>query len=150
VAEVGEDAEGDRLFHIFYDGTVVDEDGFTVLGGEADAITGRLKETYEPGLALDAALRASVAALAGAGRTLAPSELEAAVLTRDNGRRAFRRLSDEVTGRALAGGEAAVEAPPEAPPPAEATASQPEPPAEAPAGADSKPETPPDESAEGE
>ena len=150
VAEVGEDAEGDRLFHIFYDGTVVDEDGFTVLGGEAEAITTRLKETYEPGLPLDAALRASVAALAGPGRTLAPSELEAAVLARDNGRRAFRRLSVDVTGGALAGAEAAVEAPPEAPPPAEATASPPEPSADAPAGADSKPETPPDASTEGE
>jgi proteasome alpha subunit len=124
VAEVGADAEGDRLFHIFYDGTVVDEDGFTVLGGEAEAITARLKETYDPGLALDAALRASVAALAGPGRTLAPSELEAAVLTRDNGRRAFRRLSDEVTGAALAGDEATVEDAPEAPPPAEATAGE--------------------------
>ena len=50
--------------------------GFTVLGGgEADAITERLKETYEPGLPLDAALRASVAALAGPA-ALAPAELE--------------------------------------------------------------------------
>ncbi len=150
VAEVGADAAGDRLFHIFYDGTVVDEDGFTVLGGEAEVITARLKETYEPGLALDAALRASVAALAGPGRTLAPSELEAAVLTRDNGRRAFRRLSDEVTGGALAGGDATVEAAPEAPSPAEATAGVPEPSAEAPAGPDGQPETPPDGSTEGD
>jgi proteasome alpha subunit len=148
---VGADAEGDRLFHIFYDGTVVDEDGFTVLGGEAEAITARLKETYEPGLALDAALRASVAALAGPGRTLAPSELEAAVLTRDYGRRAFRRLSDEVTRTALAGGEAIVEAGPEVPPVAEATPGVPES-AEAPPGADGQPDArpaPPDGSAEG-
>jgi proteasome alpha subunit len=152
VAEVGADAEGDRLFHIFYDGTVVDEDGFTVLGGEAETIAARLKETYEPGLALDAALRASVAALAGSGRTLAPSELEAAVLTRDNGRRAFRRLSDEVTSAALAGGEATVEAAPEAAPPAEATAGLTES-AEAPPAADGQPgtrPTPPEGSAEGD
>jgi proteasome alpha subunit len=121
VAEVGADSDGDRLFHILYDGTVVDEAGFTVLGGEADAIAARLKETYEPGLSLDAALRAAVAALAGAGRTLPPTQLEVAVLARGNGRRAFRRLTDEDTSAALGGGEVAVEAPPEPPTPAEAT-----------------------------
>ncbi|MGH9290400.1 MAG: proteasome subunit alpha [Acidimicrobiales bacterium] len=140
VAEVGLDAGGDRLFHIFYDGTVIDEDGFTVLGGEAEAITARLKETYEPGLALDAALRASVSALAGPGRTLAPSELEAAVLARHNGRRAFRRLTDEVTGGALAGGEVVVEAPPDVPVSADATSEPTSP--ETPA--DAKPEEPGD------
>jgi proteasome alpha subunit len=101
VAEVGATPSDDRLFHILYDGTVVDENGFTVLGGEADAISGRLKETYEPGLTLEDALRAAVSALAG-DRTLSPDELEVAVLARSNGRRAFRRLShpavDEVLG----------------------------------------------------
>ena len=38
VAELGADPSRDRLFHILYDGTVVDEQGYTVLGGEADAI----------------------------------------------------------------------------------------------------------------
>jgi proteasome alpha subunit len=149
VAEVGTDAGGDRLFHIFYDGTVVDEEGFTVLGGEAEAINGRLKETYKPGLTLEDALRASVAALAGPGRTLAPSEIEAAVLARHNGRRAFRRLTDDLTREALAGGRAAIEQAPDAPPKAEAAAVAPEPTAEGPAGTDGKPETP-DGSAEGE
>jgi proteasome alpha subunit len=140
VAEVGPDAEGDRLFHILYDGTVVDEHGFTVLGGEADAIAMRLNDTYESGLALDAALRAAVTALAGPDRTLTPAELEVAVLVRGNGRRAFRRLSDEATGSALAGGEVTVEAPPEGPPPAEATS---EPSAHEPPG-EATPEEPPD------
>ena len=144
VAEVGADAEGDRLFHILYDGTVVDEHGFTVLGGEADAIAMRLKETYEAGLTLDAALRAAVTALAGPGRTLTPAELEVAVLVRGNGRRAFRRLTDEETGAALAGGEVTVEPPPEVPTPAEATSTEPEPSAEVPASAADEPETPPE------
>jgi proteasome alpha subunit len=144
VAEVGPDAEGDRLFHILYDGTVVDEQGFTVLGGEADAIAMRLNETYEPGLSLDAALRAAVTALAGPGRTLTPAELEVAVLVRGNGRRAFRRLTDEETGAALAGGEVAVEPPPDEPAPADATGNEPEPSAEAPASAADEPEAPPD------
>jgi proteasome alpha subunit len=100
VAEVGATPDDDRLFHILYDGTVVDETGFTVLGGEADAISDRLKETYQPGLALEEALRAAVAALAGE-RTLSPDELEVAVLSRSNGRRAFKRLSHPAVGEVL-------------------------------------------------
>ena len=49
VAELGADPSRDRLFHILYDGTVVDEQGYTVLGGEADAILERVKASYEPG-----------------------------------------------------------------------------------------------------
>ena len=124
VAEVGTDPDGDRLFHILYDGTVVDETGFTVLGGEADAIAARLKDTYEPGLALDAALRAAVAALAGPGRTLAPAELEVAVMARGNGRRAFQRLTDDATGAALSGGQVEIEAAGEGPRPADATVTE--------------------------
>ncbi len=122
VAEVGEGPEGDRLFHILYDGTVVDEEGFTVLGGEADAIGERLKQTYQAGLSLDAALQGAVGALAGPGRTLTPADLEVAVLTRGNGRRAFHRLADGDTEVALSGGEVALESTPaESPAPAEAT-----------------------------
>ena len=38
VAQVGDTSEGDELFHILYDGTVMDEEGHTVLGGQAEAI----------------------------------------------------------------------------------------------------------------
>src|SRR6185369_11451161 len=44
VAEVGADEADDQLFHILYDGTVLDEQGFSVLGGDADAIATRLRE----------------------------------------------------------------------------------------------------------
>jgi proteasome alpha subunit len=104
VAELGDEPSRDRLFHIFYDGTVVDEKDFTVLGGgEADAIAERVKPTYEPGHPLDAALRAAVAALAG-DRRLSSDDLEIAVLSRGNGRRAFRRLPAEEIDAALSGG----------------------------------------------
>src|SRR5256885_9330075 len=39
VAQVGVTPDDDQLFHILYEGTVVDRDGFTVLGGQSDAVT---------------------------------------------------------------------------------------------------------------
>jgi len=115
VAELGLEEAQDRLFHIFYDGTVVDETDFTVLGGgEADTIMERLTAAYRGDMSLPQALSAAVAALAGPDRTLAAAELEVAVLARGAGRRAFRRLTDEEVDGALAGAEVAVE--PEAPP----------------------------------
>jgi proteasome alpha subunit len=95
VAEVGEDAEHDQVFHILYDGSVVDEDRYSVIGGDAEAIGTRLEAAYQPGLDLAGALKAAVDALAGPERTLAPGELEVAVLSRTNGRRAFRRIEDD-------------------------------------------------------
>ena len=95
VVEVGEEPEADRLFHVLYDGTVVDETGFAVLGGEADTVSERLQESFRPGLSLQEALRAALDALAGSDRQLSPGELEVAVLSRANSRRAFHRLSRE-------------------------------------------------------
>ncbi len=101
VAEVGADAGGDQLFHITFDGTVVDDDRYSVLGGEADAIAGRLEEAFSSGADLAATLQACVAALAGPDRQLSPKELEVAVLERGNGRRTFRRLEDDQVGELL-------------------------------------------------
>ncbi|MBV8162302.1 MAG: proteasome subunit alpha [Acidimicrobiia bacterium] len=94
VAELGVDEHPDQLFHILYDGTVVDEENFTVLGGEAETIAERLKERFSEGMELAAALRAAVAALAGPERSLTATDLEVAHLARRNGRRAFRRIVD--------------------------------------------------------
>lgn len=101
VAEVGEHPDDDRLYHILYDGTVVDESGFTVLGGEAETIIERLRQTYQESLGAAEALHAAVSALAGPDRQLAPDELEVALLTRNRARRSFQRLSDAEIGDLL-------------------------------------------------
>jgi len=103
VAEVGTDRGADQLFHILYDGSVVDEDHFSVLGGEAEAIATRLKDAFEDGWSLDAALVAAARALSGPDRTPVAADLEVALLSRSNGRRAFQRLDDERVSQALAG-----------------------------------------------
>ncbi len=103
VAEVGVAPEGDQLFHILYDGTVVDERLYTVLGGDAEAIGGHMKQHYTEGQPLEAAVREATRALAGSERTLAAPDLEVALLCRASGRRCFRRLSDDAVASALAG-----------------------------------------------
>lgn len=92
VAEVGRTPEDDQLFHILYDGTPMDETDFAVLGGEPEAITERLKASYDAAADLGTALGHAVAALAGSDRTIAAGELEVAVLERGAERRAFRRI----------------------------------------------------------
>jgi len=92
VVEVGAVAEEDRLFRITFDGVVLDEDHFTVIGGEAEPIAERLKQSWQAELTLADALRTARAALAGDDRSIEPGQLEVAVLSRANGRRAFRRV----------------------------------------------------------
>ncbi|HQF93904.1 MAG TPA: proteasome subunit alpha [Microthrixaceae bacterium] len=95
VAEVGRDLAHDQLFHIQYDGTLVDEQHTTVLGGDAEAIRARLAQAYTPDCNLAEALAAAVGALAGPDRRLTEPELEVAVLDRNVDHRAFRRIVDE-------------------------------------------------------
>jgi len=99
VAEVGQTPEGDQLFHINYDGTVVDERDRSVLGGDTAAIASRLDTLLADvdfdSLSLQSAVAAGVSALAGPDRTIPVDALEVAVLARGAARRCFRRLSDD-------------------------------------------------------
>ncbi len=103
VAEVGVAGSDDQLFHILYDGTVMDEGGFSVLGGDAEAITSRLRDLELGGEPLAAAVTAATSALSGPDRSLKAEDLEVAVLARSNGRRCFRRLEDDEVTTLLAG-----------------------------------------------
>jgi proteasome alpha subunit len=101
VAEVGGVPGEDQLFHILYDGSVVDEDRFSVLGGEAEAIAGRMRDSFKADWDLNTAVAAAAKALAGPEREPVAADLEVAVLARTNGRRAFRRLEDGEVAAAL-------------------------------------------------
>jgi proteasome alpha subunit len=96
VAEVGHDAPGDQMFHILYDGTVVDERDYAAIGGDAESIRERLGETWSDGLDLAAAIRLGVEALGGTDRRIPSGDLEVAELSRTNGRRCFRRIEPAV------------------------------------------------------
>ncbi len=101
VAEVGPTTAQDQLYRISYDGSVADEQGYVVMGGQADQLGRLLADGWRPGMELGDALRLAVRAL-GAGaeeaepRDIPASQLEVAVLDRTRPRRAFRRLSGSV------------------------------------------------------
>ena len=66
VAQVGATADDDQLFHILYEGTVVDEEGFTVLGGLADTVETTLKSAVRTaGSTWRAAVRLGASVLSG-------------------------------------------------------------------------------------
>jgi proteasome alpha subunit len=94
VAEIGIDSKGDRLFHVLYDGTVLDEKGFCVLGGDSESVLERLRGTFKGEMTLKDALKGAIAALSGPDRKLSHDELEVAVLERNGRRRCFRRIED--------------------------------------------------------
>ena len=103
VAEVGDHPENDQLYRLTFDGSVVDEPDFVVMGGQAEAVTGHLREHFLPGMGLADALSVGVRALsavspatAGSGNggpaRLTASQLEVALLDRRRPKRAFRRV----------------------------------------------------------
>jgi proteasome alpha subunit len=103
VAQVGERPEDNEMFHILYDGSVTDEDGFVAMGGEAEALADRLKAGYRAELPLPDALRLGVESLTSqdGDQKVGAERLEVALLDRTGRRRKFRRLPDDEIGRLL-------------------------------------------------
>jgi len=97
VAEVGERPQDDQLYRLTYDGSVAEEHGFVVMGGNSEPLAAYVSERHDPTASLEQVLRLGVEALAQVGpdaepRTITADDLEAAVLDRTRPRRAFQRL----------------------------------------------------------
>jgi proteasome alpha subunit len=96
VAEVGgTDDDHAEMYHVLYDGVVMDEQNYSVLGGQADQIIEALKEQYQPGMELGAALKLGAKLLGSDGASLTADQLEVALLDRSRPRRAFRRIKND-------------------------------------------------------
>jgi proteasome alpha subunit len=95
VAELGTGLRPNQLYHIAYEGTITDEDRYAVLGGETETIAERVERAWRADWSLSEALAGTVGGLAGPERTLGGKDLEAAMLTGGNGRRAFVRLMED-------------------------------------------------------
>ncbi len=106
VAEVGDDASGDQIYRLTYDGSVADVQGYAVMGGQSEQVETHLGEHYTEGLDLTAAIRQAVESLgqdSTPARTVPAEDLEVAVLDRTRPQpRKFRRLTDQAIAQALA------------------------------------------------
>jgi proteasome alpha subunit len=125
VAEVGDRPENDQLYRLTFDGSVVDEPDFVVMGGQAEAVAGHLREHFSTGMGLSDALQVGVRALSavspvtagsgsGGATQLTAAQLEVAVLDRRRPKRAFRRITGSAL-RTLLGDEATPDATADAP-----------------------------------
>lgn len=101
VAEVGATADGDQLYRLTYDGSIVDEPQYVAMGGQAETVTSSLKEHFSDGMELRDAIGVAVRALTTGGgegsRQPDVGQLEVAILERSRPHRTFRRI----TGAAL-------------------------------------------------
>ncbi|MGH2758637.1 MAG: proteasome subunit alpha [Actinomycetota bacterium] len=93
VAGVGEEGDASELYHVTFDGVVMDQQGFAAVGGQAEALSGFLSQGYDATPDLSGAVSLGLEALRSvASGDLALDQVEAAVLDRSLPRRKFRRL----------------------------------------------------------
>ncbi|HEX6232008.1 MAG TPA: proteasome subunit alpha [Jiangellaceae bacterium] len=120
VAEVGDSTAEDQIYRLTYEGSVVDEHGYAVMGGAADLVNRYLSENYREGMSFDDATRLAVDALgrdnaSGEVRRLTTEALEVAVLDRNRPRRKFKRITPaslrDLLGNGHADGSPAPSAP---------------------------------------
>ncbi|MFJ6278566.1 proteasome alpha subunit [Arthrobacter subterraneus] len=120
VAEVGTTIAQDHIYRLTFDGSIADETGFIVMGGQADAVVEALKGRWNAEQDFGEAIRAAVDSLRyDGGSTAEPRAhlgsrtLEVAVLDRDpltarGSIRAFRRVPAQELDAMLGNDRAAV------------------------------------------
>ncbi len=94
LAQVGETPEGNELYRITFDGSIIDERNFTAIGGRSEAILTFLrKETSETSPSLNTALQLCQQAFEkGTDPKSSLEGLEVALLDRTRSGRKFRRV----------------------------------------------------------
>jgi proteasome alpha subunit len=105
VAEVGHTGDDhSEMYRVLYDGVVIDEQRYSVLGGSAEAVTEALQAQFTDGLDVGAAIRLGAKVLGTAEESLGAAQLEVALLERSRPRRAFRRIKNAELEGILASG----------------------------------------------
>jgi proteasome alpha subunit len=103
VAQVNDD--NIEIYHILYDGSIVDEHGTIAIGGKAEELTSALSDEHDPAMSRDDALRLGARALTSIMDTEPQaSALEVSGLDRSLGRRRFFRADTEQVAAILGGG----------------------------------------------
>ena len=106
VGEVDGDESGSSIYHVLFDGSVSDEQGYVAMGGHAEELGEALKDRYAAGWDLATAVRTAITVLATVPETreVPAEQIEAGVLDRTRShRRKFRRLTPVEIETALAG-----------------------------------------------
>ncbi|MFD9074182.1 proteasome subunit alpha [Streptomyces lasiicapitis] len=102
VAEVGATPDGDQIYRLPHDGSIVDEHGSVAVGGNAEQISTYLDQRHRDGMTLAEALKLAVQSLSrdtnGSEREIPAERLEVAVLDRT---RPQQRKFKRIVGRQL-------------------------------------------------
>ncbi|OIV38408.1 proteasome subunit alpha [Mangrovactinospora gilvigrisea] len=108
IAEVGDDPDGDEIYRLPHDGSVVEEHRVAAMGGaQPEQLRSYLDQRYRDGMSLGEAVRLGVAALSrdgnGGTREITADQLEVAALDRTRPqKRKFKRITGEQLKRMLA------------------------------------------------
>jgi proteasome alpha subunit len=93
---LGAPGQRDQLYRISYDGSIMEETRYIVMGGATEPVAAAMETRFVRGWDLATALSGAVSSLGaggeGAPRVLEPAQLEVAVLERTVPDRTFRRL----------------------------------------------------------
>ncbi len=96
VAQVGKASSEDEIFHILYDGTVMDVEDYCILGGNKDDIEAKLSAGFEKDLTLTQAIVLGASSLRGNSETdIDIAQLEVGYLDRNATRRCFKRMKKD-------------------------------------------------------
>jgi len=103
VVQIGNNGHANEMYRISFDGSIIDERQYAVIGGKSDAVQAALKEKMPAQLPdLKMALSLCIAALEQTGnQKLSLESLEVAVLDRTRDSRKFRRFPPTETKQLL-------------------------------------------------
>nr|WP_231988583.1 proteasome subunit alpha [Nakamurella panacisegetis] len=102
---LGAPGQRDQLYRISFDGSIMEETRYVVMGGVTEPVASAMEKSFRAGWDLPTALAAAVSALGaggeGAPRKLESGQLEVAVLDRTVPERTFRRLDRDLLDQLL-------------------------------------------------
>jgi proteasome alpha subunit len=103
VVQIGNNGHANEMYRISFDGSIIDERQYAVIGGKSDAVQAALKEKMPAQLPdLKSALSLCIGALEQTGnQKLSLESLEVAVLDRTRDSRKFRRFASAETKQLL-------------------------------------------------
>ncbi|HMU56464.1 MAG TPA: proteasome subunit alpha, partial [Nitrospira sp.] len=103
VVQIGNNGHANEMYRISFDGSIIDERLYAVIGGKSDAVQALLKDKLPAQLPdLKAALTLCVSSLDQTGnQKVSPESLEVAVLDRTRDSRKFRRFTPAETKQLL-------------------------------------------------